>query len=497
MTIFGGIRRLALDADAEFCLFRPAFVRRIEMNRRYIPARFALFIAFASVVGQVRADPITVLNPSFESPNLPNIRDFTIGNVTDWVSAGQVGVFYPSANEYSGTTTPGPANKPAVGIPDGKQVAYSNSGTILQTLPNTLTAGLYYTLTVDIGSRLDFPIKDYAIELATKGGRALAIGTSPLPATGKLAPSSVSFVAAPNDADLGRPLQIVLGAGRPQADFDNVRLDASPVRDAMNEFVPKPDPASAFTMVLKGNVRNQIDLTATGNDPAVNAFAYVNQLILNSGTSSASDALDADGNTRVTFTGTNPVNDTYSFNYGPSTNGLPHFGVDGAAAGCGGPCTPLQVVDQFWTDSAGTNPLASLTLAGPPLIGGDLRFATLFADITAATGTVGQWWEVPFTTEAELLLTLANNTELPETILDAGIYITASEIPLDSLNWPNEPPPDQPGSHFTRLPALDGRLLGPGTSIIFGVPEPRSLLLVLVGLIALVAVPKRHLKRLA
>jgi hypothetical protein len=260
---------------------------------------------------------------------------------------------------------------------------------------------------VDVGNELDFHNTGYSIELHAVGGRALVIGKAPLPGTlplprpGMFVSSSVSFAPAPDDPDLGRSLQIRLGSELPHADFDKVRLDGSPVRDRMNEFVPKPDPASAFTIVLKGDVRSQIDLSATGNDPVVNAFAYVNQLILGSGTSSASDALDADGNTRVTFTGTNPVNDTYSFNYGPSTNGLPHFGVDGAAAGCSGPCTPLQVVDQFWTDSAGTDPLPRLTLAGPPLIGGDLGFATFFADVTAATGTVGQWWEVPFTTEGD------------------------------------------------------------------------------------------------
>ena len=95
-------------------------------------------------------------------------------------------------------------------------------------------------------------------------------------------------------------------------------------------------PAMSFSYVLKGDVRGQIDTAVTANDPLVDAFAYVNQNFFGGrGLSTVGLSLDKNGNTVVTYSGSNPILDTYAFDYG----GGPGGGILGTKAR---PALPLS-----------------------------------------------------------------------------------------------------------------------------------------------------------
>jgi len=100
------------------------------------------------------AGPITVLNPSFESPALaaPGDSNGPGGGITNWTTnsfgtSAAAGVWYlPDAPYYT------------VNAPDGNQVAFIYSGTdptgggsIAQTTSSLFQAGTSYTLSFDVG----------------------------------------------------------------------------------------------------------------------------------------------------------------------------------------------------------------------------------------------------------------------------------------------------------------------------------------------------------
>jgi len=120
-------------------------------------------------------------------------------------------------------------------LPDGSSiVAYSNGGTISQTLGTFLAPNTSYTLSVDVGHRLDGNVTDYSIGLFAGGNLLKSFGASngAIP-IGTFADETVTFTSGVNVA-AGEKLSIVLAGAGPQADFDNVRLTASTI----------PEPAS-------------------------------------------------------------------------------------------------------------------------------------------------------------------------------------------------------------------------------------------------------------
>ena len=71
------------------------------------------------------------------------------------------------------------------------------------------------------------------------------------------------------------------------------------------------------------------------------------------------------------------------------------------------------------------------------------------------------------------------------TVSNAGYFISNTEIPLDQLNTPVEPPTESAGSPFSPIPSLSGPL-APGANLSSDVsPEPGTALLVVTGLMGL------------
>lgn len=244
------------------------------------------------------------------------------------------------------------------------------------------------------------------------------------------------------------------------------------------------DPSTGFTIVLAGDVRSAlspIELGRLSTDPFANPWAYLGK------PATVTATLDSNGNTDVNFVGTFAISNADFFCAGgPPCNGLPHFGLDSPEVDA------LQVINQYWAGEP-FNQLPSLTVDGPQLTGPTPDWAVVFADVTSGGNTVGQWWEVPYTTDTGPLLRFLNNTAAGETLSNVGFLLSSTEIPLDALNFGTFPPPGQPGSRLLDLPGLDGLFLRSGGSISFtATPEPSALAMLGVSLWSLLRYARRR-----
>jgi hypothetical protein len=242
---------------------------------------------------------------------------------------------------------------------------------------------------------------------------------------------------------------------------------------------------TSFSILLQGNIVASIDTTAMQTDATVNPFYYVNQNYFSGSGTSTVTATASGGNTLVTFTGSNPILPGYTFSYGGSGNGDPHFGLDPTAANGSGPS--FKVLSQAWSNNATKTQLPSLTVNAPTLGVGTVNYVTFFADVTSNGQTVGQWFEVPYTggtppSFAPQLYTAGNAT-----LSNVGFMLSPTQIPLDQLNFGTEPPPGSNGTPFTALSSFDGANL---TSM----PEPGCGVLA-VGLTGLLLQRRRRRAR--
>jgi len=189
--------------------------------------RWALPVLVGTVLvlasGAAQAVPVTIQNPSFEANVLAD-GAFVL-TITNWSFSGSdTGTFNPHAAAYPGGVAP-----------DGQNVAFISAGsapgdTISQVLSDVLTAGVTYTLDVEVGERADgLTINTYVIQLVA-GGAVLASDSSASPAAGTFATSTVVYTATGAEAQIGQALEIRLVAtvgGGNQINFDDVRLDAA------------------------------------------------------------------------------------------------------------------------------------------------------------------------------------------------------------------------------------------------------------------------------
>jgi hypothetical protein len=243
-------------------------------------ARVALAAAFVLLVARVAiAAPVAIVNAGFEAPyfggNLPPqyagdvpATAFPVGAApAGWQPYGAVG-----APAYIGVLNPGVmaveplATAFPAGAPEGDNVVLTfhdgHAGGaefgVQQTLAATLSANTVYTLTVEIGNIASgssavqpyasagfFDLRGfpgYRIELLA-GGVAIATDNDSLnPGEGLLELSTVRLVVGDEHARLGQSLGVRLVNLNQQdlsdpvidleVDFDDVRLDASPLSPA-------------------------------------------------------------------------------------------------------------------------------------------------------------------------------------------------------------------------------------------------------------------------
>ena len=191
-------------------------------------------LTLGSIAPAAKADTVAIQNASFETTNPLNFGcgsgcSFNLGPIPGWTTTGQSGSFQPSSTYF------------ALPLPDGNIVAYSNGGSISQTLAASLTPDTIYTLSVDVGNRLDGEVTDYSIALYVDGTLLSSLSSSNgvIPA-GTFADETVTYTSGAV-VPAGN-LSIVLTSGGVQADFDNVRLTAS--------TVPEPSSLSLLAAAL-------------------------------------------------------------------------------------------------------------------------------------------------------------------------------------------------------------------------------------------------------
>ena len=187
---------------------------------RLLASIFCVLVLCLCLSGGAWGDSVAIQNASFETaaPLLspcagPETCLYNFGSIPGWSITGSTGSFQPSSTYFS------------LPLPDGNILAFSNGGSISQTLTGiSLLANSTYTLSVDVGRRFDVLAANYSISLYDGSTALCTTGGS----NGSIAQGS--FIDATLSCTTGASvpsgfLGIVLSGDGRQVDFDNVRLD--------------------------------------------------------------------------------------------------------------------------------------------------------------------------------------------------------------------------------------------------------------------------------
>ncbi|MDB9428302.1 PEP-CTERM sorting domain-containing protein [Microcystis aeruginosa CS-555/01A07] len=196
--------------------------------------KIAIASSFLVIVpqGQVKAALLTVANNSFEAPIItapPGFTTVSSGTSNNWTFTGgtQQGFANPVVAHNAGGSWYGPS--PGI-IPNGNQVAWSNGGTISQTLSATLQTNTIYTLGAYVGNRLGPNFPGYNIELYA-GGTLLASNSGVTPVDGTFQAVTASYTSGISVTP-GQALEIrltSLARSNAQTNFDLITLDAASI----------------------------------------------------------------------------------------------------------------------------------------------------------------------------------------------------------------------------------------------------------------------------
>jgi len=206
---------------------------------RFVMSAFCA-LAFCLLAGGAWGDSILVQNPSFEMTNTldqpctGSTACFNNGPVPGWTTlASGFGSFAPTSTFFS------------LPLPDGSIVAYTNGGTLAQTLTGiSLLPNSVYTLSVDVGRRFDISAANYSLNLLD--GSSVFCTSGPT-SNGSITAGTfqdITLTCATGAAVPGGFLGIELTGDGQQLDFDNVHLDVT----ASTVSTPEPS-ALALTSV--------------------------------------------------------------------------------------------------------------------------------------------------------------------------------------------------------------------------------------------------------
>ncbi len=187
---------------------------------RLLASIFCALVFCLCLSGGAWGDSVAIQNASFESTSPltapcagPETCLYNFGPIPGWSNTGSTGSFQPSSAYFS------------LPLPDGNILAFSNGGSISQTLTGiSLLANSTYTLSVDVGRRFDVVAANYSLSLYDGSTVFCTSGDS------NASIAAGSFIDATLSCTTGASvpsgfLGIVLSGDGRQVDFDNVRLD--------------------------------------------------------------------------------------------------------------------------------------------------------------------------------------------------------------------------------------------------------------------------------
>src|SRR5260370_19744724 len=236
------------------------------------------------VTSTAHAAPITIVDAGFEDDlsRLPNPGTFITNRQTNPQSQPFLDGW--TISDLTGDSTVPIHLNPGTMISsmyhdsvEGNIAAASNGNVIYQTLNSALQPNTTYTLSVEVGHRLDVQEQGYYFELDTgtnffsRNILARASTASNIPSINSPAPTHISnqfnglffpvslpFTTGANTTGLGQPLMISLGVPATQTLVDDVRLHASPVRR------PAPGPTDGGGTAAGAPEPSSISLLAIG-----------------------------------------------------------------------------------------------------------------------------------------------------------------------------------------------------------------------------------------
>jgi len=187
------------------------------------------------IAGVAQATPITIVNASFEDGPSTGTQTYSNGD----------GSWYYSANGWvitSGTLmgTYNPSNT-FDSIPNGEQIAFTNSPAFYQTLSTTLSSNTLYTLSAYVGWRNDVDTwSGYTMELWA-GDSIIASISAPTPEKSDWELTTLTYTSR-DVVTTGQLLKIrVDNLGSSQINFDMFSLDATALSSS-----PVPEPGTMF-----------------------------------------------------------------------------------------------------------------------------------------------------------------------------------------------------------------------------------------------------------
>ena len=200
----------------------------------------AIVLGIALAAGPLKADSVAIQNASFETTNPLTFGGcgtgcaYNYGPIPDWTLNGTGGSFQPGPTYYTS-------------IPDGTTVAFSSGGSISQVLGVSLLPDTTYSLSVDVGNRLDGFGSGTAYSIGLDAGSTLLNSISGSNSTitpGTFQEETLTYTTGstvtPGD------LSIILGSGFGQSNFDDVRLTTS----STSNSVSAPEPSGLLLLCM-------------------------------------------------------------------------------------------------------------------------------------------------------------------------------------------------------------------------------------------------------
>ncbi|WP_180539942.1 hypothetical protein [Nevskia soli] len=164
---------------------------------------------------------IPILNPVFDLDKLTCTAGYYCfaGNISGWLCGPETGLQKASTAEFP--------SAPSAGIYVAAIGNTGGTGSILQTLGDTLQPNTLYVLKVKAGARADYPFTGYSAGLVA-GNVTVASGNTATPVGGAFVIEEITYNSGANPGQVGKPLQVfVKSLGSGQVDVAAVTLTAT------------------------------------------------------------------------------------------------------------------------------------------------------------------------------------------------------------------------------------------------------------------------------